>query len=492
MKRRGRYSIIPWVSMGFIFLAILLVVFQLVTYSRLRNSFPLGTMIAGVPVGGLNQKRAADRLTQAYGVPVELHYGDAVIQVKPNTIGFEMNLETMLTAADQQRTDSPFWPGFWNYLWNRLPKPPEIPLTSKISEQRLRSYLTSEIATRYDHLPQASIPVAGGTTFQAGLSGSVLDIDRAVTLISDALKSPSARVVNLTFSRVGAPKPSLKNLQILLQQVIDVSGFDGLTEIFMTDLQTGNVVKFAYQQGKDVQSGIAFTAASTMKIPIMISTLRQVKEPIPVEITNMLVQMIERSENDPADRLMETVLDKNLGPLQMTEDMHMLGLQNTFMAGYFYPGAPLLKKIATPANTRTDVNTDPDVYNQTTPAEMGTLMVDLYECAKAGGGALAAAFPEQMTQGKCQTMISYLAANRIAVLLEEGLPDGTKIAHKHGWITSNDGLIHTMGDTGIIFTPGGDYVLAIYMYHPVQLLFNPANALFGNLSAAVYNYFNLK
>ncbi len=58
-------------------------------------------------------------------------------------------------------------------------------------------------------------------------------------------------------------------------------------------------------------------------------------------------------------------------PLEMSEDLKALGLQNTFMAGYFTFGSPLLDIFETPANTRTDVFTDPDVYSQTTPPTWG-------------------------------------------------------------------------------------------------------------------------
>lgn len=88
-------------------------------------------------------------------------------------------------------------------------------------------------------------------------------------------------------------------------------------------------------------------------------------------------------------------------------------------------------------------------------------------------------------------MIELLAENRIGVLAQAGLPEGTKFAHKHGWILDYDGLIHNMSDVGIAYTPGGSYVLALYLYHPVQVVFDPANRLSADLSRAIYNYFNL-
>lgn len=491
-RRRSSLNVLRWVSQVLIVLAVLLSVVELVWYSRLRSNFPPGMMVAGVPVGGLNQQQAAERLIQAYGIPVELRYGSSVIQVRPSLVGFELDLEGMLTAADLQRITQPFWSAFWDYLWNRLPQPGEVPLRAAISEERLRAYLQNEVAARYDQPPEIAMPMPGTTEFQSGQPGTVLDIDRAVILVEDALRSPGSRVVNVTFNQVRPTRPTLQNLQIMLQQVIDVSGFDGLSEIYLLDLQSGQELHFAYQRGENVPPDIAFTAASTMKIPIMFSVYRRLSEPTPPSVVTQIELMIERSENTPADRLLQQVMDRNLGPLQLTEDLQALGMQNTFLAGYFYPGAPLLRRFETPANKRTDITTNPDAYNQTTPTEMGMLLEDLYLCAKTGGGSLAAVFPGEISQDECRQMVSFLSRNRIGVLIQSGLPEGTQVANKHGWITEYDGLLHALGDAGIVYTPGGDFVLSIFMYQPTQLVFDPANQLVANLSRAIYNYFNLQ
>jgi hypothetical protein len=485
------FNILRWLSLILVFLAVLATVLSLIRFSRIRNSFPPGMKIAGVPVGGLDQQGAAERLIESYGVPIEIHYEGAVIQIKPLAVGFELDLTAMLAAADLQRINQPFWEAFWAYLWDMLPTPGEVPLIAKISEDRLKSYLRNDIATRYDLPAEAAKPIPGSVDFQPGKSGTTLDVDRAVILISDTLRSPTNRVVNLSFNRSAPTRPSLQNLQVLLQQIMDIAKFDGVAEIYLKDLQTQQELNFAYQQGSTLPPAIAFTAASTMKIPIMVSTLKNVKEPLPKEVTDMLELMIERSENDPADRLMEQVMDKNIGPLYVTDNMTALGLNNTFLAGYFYPGAPLLKRIKTTANSREDINTEPDVYNQTTPAEMGMLLDDIYQCSLNGGGAFAAVFPGELTQAKCKTMIDYLVLNKIGVLIQAGLPDGTRAAHKHGWITEGDGVIHTIGDAGIVYSPGGNFILTIYLHHPVQLVWEPSNLMVANLASAVYNYFNL-
>jgi beta-lactamase class A len=336
-----------------------------------------------------------------------------------------------------------------------------------------------------------ALPQPGIAGFQPGRAGTVLDVDRAVVLIDAALHSPSARTVNLTYGRIPPPRPVMQNLQLLLQQIIENSRYDGLIEIYINDLQTGQEIHFAQSGTELIPPDISFTAASTMKIPIMVSVMRRTGEPTPEDVVTKILDMVERSENGPADRLMETVIDKNLGPLEVTKDLQAMGLENTFLAGYFYPGAPLLQRYQTKANQRTDVDAGPDPYNQTTAAEMGMLLEDLYRCAESGGGTFSAAFPGEISQSECRAMISYLIKNKIAVLLQAGLPDGTRIAHKHGWIIENDGLMHTIADAGIVYSPGGNYVVTIFMYHPVQMVFDPANRMVAEISQAIYNYFNL-
>ena len=355
MNSRRSFSFLRWIALALIFIAVILTVFNLIGYSRIRGNFPPGMRIAGVPVGGLERQKAAERLVQAYGVPIELKYNDSLIQVKPAVIGFELDLENMLSAADLQRVNQPFWTGFWEYLWNQQPSTADIPLSSRLAEARLRGFLQDEITARFDSPPSAAIPVAGSTNFSGGSSGTTLDIDRAVVLISDALKSPNNRVVNLSLKKISPPRPSFQNLQILLQQII-AEEFDGLAEIYLLDLQTNQELHFAVNKNEAIQADVAFTAASTMKIPIMVSVFKRAKEPLQPNVGDLITLMIDRSDNPPADRLMSEVLDPNIGPLVVSQDMTAIGLQNTFLGGYFYQGAPLLKRFVTPANSRTDIH----------------------------------------------------------------------------------------------------------------------------------------
>jgi hypothetical protein len=117
VRSKQSFSGLQWLSAFLLLAAIILLALQLVKYSRLRAAFPQGMSIAGVPVSGLDRQQAAQRILEAYNVPVELHYGENVIQMNPSIIGFELDLESMLAAADLERTRQSFWLGFWDYLW---------------------------------------------------------------------------------------------------------------------------------------------------------------------------------------------------------------------------------------------------------------------------------------------------------------------------------------------------------------------------------------
>ena len=108
----------------------------------------------------------------------------------------------------------------------------------------------------------------------------------------------------------------------------------------------------------------------------------------------------------------------------------------------------------------------------------------IYYCAQQGGGGLIAAFADQLTQDECQQLLDFMELNNIGSLIEEGVPQDTPVAHKHGWISD------THGDAGVVFSPGGDYVLVTYMYKPDWLEWEISSPLLADISRATYNYFN--
>jgi len=122
---------------------------------------------------------------------------------------------------------------------------------------------------------------------------------------------------------------------------------------------------------------------------------------------------------------------------------------------------------------------------QTTPEDMASLLTMLYQCSQDGSGGISVVFPDKVTQKECQSIVKLLSRNKIATLIEAGVPEGIAVAHKHGF-----GVGDTIGDAGIVFSPGGDYVVVIYVWHPEYLEWEYSAPMVANISRMIFNYFN--
>ena len=97
---------------------------------------------------------------------------------------------------------------------------------------------------------------------------------------------------------------------------------------------------------------------------------------------------------------------------------------------------------------------------------------------------MLADFPGQFTPEECRQIILTMSANKINVLSEAGVPLGTRVAHKHGWIED------THGDAAIIFTPGGDFVLSMALFQPQWLPYDLSWPIMAEMTRMAYNAFN--
>lgn len=492
MPRRPTFYIFLILSIISVAAAAVIAQTQVSAYQNALRFFSYGSKIGGVPVGGLDAQTAGLRILHVYSqTPIELRLDSSAIQVDPARAGQVLDLQGMLEAAEKKSTP-PYWPGFWRFLWNQRPAAFDVPLACTVSSDTLREFLEYQIAPAYINPPSPALPVLGDVIFTPGQPGSKINIEEAAIHIATALCAPDQRIVEINTQAIPTAPPNIQGLSILLKALIQTSGYDGIIEVYFQDLTTGEEINFAYSQGQEVPPEIAFTGASTIKIPVMVSAYKEIDGTLPEDLRRQMELMIDLSDNSSTDEVMQYVLDPNLAPLQITEDLQALGLQNTFLAGLFYPGAPLLDRITTPANQRVDLSTDPDIYNQTTPADMGRLLAAIEQCSVSNNGPIIQTFSSAVTQAECQEMTGLLVKNRKGVLLEAGVPEGTLMAHKYGWVTDAlDGLLHTASDAAIIYTPGGNFVLTVYLYHPEQLPWDSAQHLSAHLATGAYNYFNM-
>jgi hypothetical protein len=139
-------------------------------------------------------------------------------------------------------------------------------------------------------------------------------------------------------------------------------------------------------------------------------------------------------------------------------------------------------RIVTPANSRTDLTTEPDPYMQTTPFDTGRILEMVYNLTE-GGGTLPAAYPGQLTAEEGQAMVELMLQNHEAVLLEGGLPPEARLAHKHGYVAD------THADAALVYTPEVDFVLVVFIYYEQGWLGQHSLPIFADIARATYNYY---
>ncbi len=464
----------------FTVLVILIVVilvfsYKLNDYRAYRNQIPQGVSLAGIPMAGKWDTEAMELLGEAILEPVELNYLNETILLHPQDVGFQFNADEMLEEINKLKTETNFWQGFADYLMNDESPPVDIPLQANHDEEQLKNFLAA-IAEEYDHPLQEPSANASTLAFVPGQREQRLDIEASLPLVASALNSATDREVDLVVNL--GPLPREPGLWMMGQMVEGIlADFPGFYSIYIKDLATGE--EFADD------ADVAYAGMSILKIAIMMEAYRHLDGPPDADTTKILTETMTLSGNFTANLLLRDTIgdgDAYEGVRRLNQTMKLIGLVNTFMATP-YDEDVLPQHISTPANQRTDFNTNPDPFMQTTPQDMGRLLEMIYQCAD-GGGTLIAAYPDELTPDECQAMLDVMSDNHIGALIEAGVPEGTRVAHKHGWVGDSH------GDAGIVFTPGGDYALCIYLYHMDWLEWEVSSPLMARISEATYKYFN--
>ncbi len=472
---RRRTGCIAWLTI-IVAIASLFLAWQYLNYRLTRRTLPAGMTMAGLSVEGMTHEQALNALEVAFATPVEVTYREQRLTLSPDSVELrydagetESNLGAILSA--QEGLD-----GLIAHILRRSPGPVAVPVAIRYSEERLDGFLT-RVARQYDQPPQDPVPLPASLTFRPPQPGFELDVEASRARLAAALVSAIDQRVELVVRTEEAPPPDLDILGQLLQSILDTH--QGLVPgIFVKDLQTGDEL--------EINANVAYAGLSVLKIAILEETYRLLDLPLDAEVTDWVSDtMGVTSSNFKANLLLRDVIgsgDSYQGAENLTASMHYLGLINTFMATP-YDELVVPPTIVTPANSRTDISTEPDPYMQTTPLDIGLLLEMTYQCSQ-GGGALTVAYPGDLAVDECSQMLEWMSRNRIDSLIEAGVPVGTRVAHKHGFTGD------THADAALVFSPGGDFVLVTFLYRPQWLEWEESAPLIADIATATYNHFN--
>ena len=273
--------------------------------------------------------------------------------------------------------------------------------------------------------------------------------------------------------------PDLRYLQAAIEETL--AGFDGFSSYVVIDLAGGERIAR--------NENVAIAGMSLIKVPILINTYRTLDLPLTSEENKLIGETTAQSSNYAANLLLETIAGKSdsyAGADIVSQSMRDLGIFNTFIAVPIDadPKPDRLNTVLTPANQRTDITTYADPFRQTTTGDLAALLQMIYTCAEDDSGPLREAYGDALTAEECRDMLQKMQLNELAKLLEVGLPPDTPFAHKVGWIDD------THGDGGIVFSPGGDYILVMALYGKDWLEWEESAPLFKQVSRQAYAHFN--
>lgn len=484
MNRRSSPGAGQWFTVTILVAATVFLLIKLFQYASLRGNYPAGLTVAGVNIGGLSREEATNVLTNRYiEAPVLIYHGQDRFEISPADAEFELDLSTMLSRADTERTQQDFWAGFWGFLWGTPVEVSPVELSATHNREALRRVL-GDIATLMDQPTQPAQPVPGTFSFQYGETGTVTNVDASFADVEGALYRASNREARLVVEPSTPDRPQINLLTRLLvnslQDYEQVTG--GAGSMFVMDLNAG-VDEIA------INADLPMSGMDLLKLPIVLETYRLLEqEPTLTQAGWISSTLSADLSNEGANQLLRFIAgqdDPRPGAQQVTQTMQRLGLVNTFIVLPYDTEPPAgVTRPSTPANSVEVLRTLPNPYLQTTAEDMGTLLSMLYYCAEGTGGALLAVFEGDVTQTECQTILAFMLQNKIGSLIEEGVPPETAVAHRHGWISD------THGDAGIVFSPGADYVIVQFLYKPDWLEWEISSPLLANLSRATYNYFN--
>lgn len=490
-RRRGVPFLLLF-GIACVLMAVILFITDLIAFTQRETSLPNGITIAGVPVGNLSLAQATARIEQIYASPITVYYRDYPINITPDSVGFRLNLPTMLanaTATSEQ--EGGFWQRFFNDLLGRSnTQTLDIPLIAEYQQSALRAQI-DQIASVFDRSSaNASFDLQSFSAF-SGESGYAMDKEEALELIDTALKSATVRFVDLPVSGGQFSQPTLETLRELIISYLDSEGFiyDGQTSVasvFIMDLKTGEEI--------NILGDVAFTAASTIKMPILLSYFKVLEGEVNQDNAFLMANSLLCSANSTSNLIMKDIIGRgNLftGIAEVTNTAQYLGAKNTFITAPFIDGSPNqeLGSIA-PPKTAPNVayNTSPDPFNQTTAEDLGTLFALVYDCANYNSGLITAYPNGEFTQRECRQMLELMSGLDLNRLLEAGVPEGTRIAYKNGWVGEVTGV------SGIVFPPNGrDFVISIFIWEDTGARgFQDYIRLWPiveNITRATWNYF---
>lgn len=431
--------------------------------------FPRNTRIGGVNVGALTEEQARlvlERESAGLLQPLQLAADGELVVVKPSEIGLRLPIEEQLAEARSRAGAG----GDAIQISFKIVYDPSL-LRAQIAALAPALALTPTLG--FDAAAQTFVLTPGRS----------LDITASLALAEQRLTASGAsRRVEL------ATAPVTGSLRATPEQIVAAlaareEAWGGLVGISVYDFAAGELI--------DYHGDTVFSGASVVKIPILLQSYLS-RDEFTVNQQIAIDLMMRISDNDSANELLAMIGDGDglEGVRRMNATLReVLGLEYTSMAAPFesitylseFEGIEIPKRgIEGPSP-----HTDADPYVRATPAEMTRLLVAVADCAR-GKGPLLAIPDTKLTPARCDELLEVMQRNEDINKIVAGVPPGTLVAHKSGWIDD------ARADAGLVRTAdGGEYAISMWIWQETDyILTEVSDPLLADLSRIVYSGLN--
>ena len=479
-------------------------------YKAYAAPIPPGVYLAGLNLSTLKEsEEIRAHLERIYAEPIPVFYADTRLLLRPQEIGFQLDIEQMIWEAGQYLDGTDFIEIALREALGMDHRRRDIEPRYLLNQEKLRVWLEN-VAAEQNRQPQLAralppsdkwssgeaaeisnpqLPTnfvgafARDWLWSAGAPGYELNIDASMPVVVEALTNLEDRSADLVLIETPPASPTMADLAVALDSYL--SNFPGFAAVYVHDLTD--------RTEAHVDDDVSFSGMSTLKIAIVAAVMQKLDwENADTDVTYEIGQWMDfalgESNNYAANLLVRWLGngDTGAGARNFTEFMRQLGYINTFMQSG-YDAQTQLAQIPTPGNQREDWNTNPDTNLQSTPLEMGRILSDIYDCSQ-GNGLLIETFGGDITADECVSILFYLSHDQFQELTWAGVPrpNETWFLHKHGF------AFESHSDVAIVWGPTGPYVLSVFLYRAGWMDWGTSNTAMKDVSRITWNFFEFQ
>lgn len=449
------------------------VVANIVAFAGVRGELPPETSLGEVEVSGLNPDQAISRTLAALRQPVILRYQNEIIALQPADVDFTVNETVARLQLDQVVRRRAGWDNLPMFALRQYTAT-RVALAYTYDEQKLLDAL-SRIAGQFDQAPAPPAADATGLGISPGANGRLLNIADARDPILAALGSIRSRTVELPVDIAPYGSAGLQPLgQSVQAQLKDFTDAGNVAGVFIKDLRSGQEIA--------VNGDVAFSAKGWLRLALALGLMADGRAELAAPDLLRTALVGDEAGANAALRALGSG-DALAGVQALNAVLKRLGLTSTFLAQPYGAAVPP-PVILTPGNTRTDISASPDPNAQSTPAEAGSMLEMLDQCAR-NGGPLKLAFPDGFNAARCGAVMQALGQIKFNGLIEAGSP-GATVSRRQTWDAQNH------GDAAVVRSPGGEYIVAVVLHGAgaAPLDWSQSAPLIANIARAASGFFN--